>query len=297
MRNSRTPFRGGSGTLLIGAGCLLMLAGCNKGGGEGNWLGNLMADLAPPTPTQAALDAFDVYDADKRRRAIALLSAAPFGGEEPYLNLYRMILGRESDGGMIAPDPDPTVRAVATRAVGMHGKVGDAELLVDMLDDNASFVRWEAAKGLQRVHNPVAIAALIRATLHDEDVDVRMASAGALGQYAQPNVFHALVGALDDNDYAVVRAAHASLVTLTGHDEGDHTAAAWLEWAVQHRSDLFTDQQTYTYQPYVKPPGLVQKLKFWQDTPPPPRYKPTGLELAQSDDSQPVGQEQATDMP
>lgn len=276
--------------------CTVLLTGCSKGGQEGGtWLSSLIADISPPTPTEAALDAFDVYDADKRRNAIALLSAAPFGGEQPYLRVYRMLLGREPDGGTIAPDPDPTVRAAAVRALGMHGDVDDATLLVAMLEDEASFVRWAAAQSLQRIHNPIAAEPLCQAMLRDEDVDVRMAAACAVGQYAQPRVFNSLVGALDDRNYAVVSNAQLSLVTLTGYGGGDHTAADWLEWAVQHRDNLFADQQEYTYQPYVKPPGMMSKLAFWKKTPPPPRLIPTGMELAKSDE--PVNDQPPTDIP
>jgi len=246
----------------VETGSLLLLAfglvvTCNSGCGTAR------------TPRQAVLGAFNVYDADVRRRSVNELAAAPFGGEQKYVRTYRLLID----------DPDPTVRAACAHALGLHGDVEDAERLIIRLDDVGVMVRWEAAKALQKIHNPSAAKPLIVAMRRtDEDADVRKAAAVALGQYAEPRVFDALVGALEDVNHSVVVAARRSLKTLTGYDFGSD-GAMWLAWAALPETNLFERQETYTWQPYQGPAGIVDKVKFWNKTPEQslPRV-PTGLE-------------------
>lgn len=260
-RPRRTRF-----TLLAAAACgLSLVAGCQQDGGE-TMLSGIVDPFLPPTPGQAARDAFNVHDPDKRRASIALLSTAPFGGEAPYVRTYRLLVD----------DPDATVRAASIKALGMHGTVEDATLIVPRLKDSAAIVRWEAARALQRIHNPVAINPLIEAMRTDEDADVRMAAANALGQYAQGAVFDALVGQLTDPDYAVVQSAVDSLTTLTGH-KGGPDPAEWVRWADANRANLFANQQRYTFQPYSDPPGFVDKMQFWRNHEPTPPQQPVGV--------------------
>src|SRR5690606_331091 len=125
---------------------------------------------------------------------------------------------------------DPTVRAAAIRALGMHGSVEDAATIMVYLHDETPYVRWEAAEALKKLHNPVVVGPLIQALKSDPDADVRQTAAEALGQYPQPIVFDTLLGALTDANYGVVRAAANSLSILTGRDFGSD-AAAWLAWS------------------------------------------------------------------
>lgn len=252
-----------SAALALGGG------GCTSSGADGTLVSDLVEPLLPPTPGQAARDAFNVYDPDRRRNAVALLAASPFGGEDPYLRTYRLLID----------DPDSTVRGAATQALGLHGKVDDVALILPRLKDDAPFVRWEAAKALQRIHNDAAINPLLETLRNDEDADVRLAAADALGQYATPAVFDALVGALIDRDYGVVSAAGNSLRTLTGYD-GDNDPVTWLAWGEQRPGELFRNGRQYTYTPYQKPPGIMKKMQFWTDEPPAPRIAPEGLEAA-----------------
>ena len=166
--------------------------------------------------------------------------------------------------------PDATVRAACVQALGTHGTVEDAELIVARLGDTASFVRWEAARALRKIHNPIAVGPLIQTLLNDQDIDTRIAAATALGQFPQSRVFQALVGALDDRSYGVVQAAQRSLHQLTGHDLGDD-GRAWLNWARQRDGTLFDAQVAYRWHPYVKPRGFVDVIQFWrkpQEVPP-----------------------------
>ncbi len=229
---------------------------------------NALNAIVPPSPSVVSRQAFNEYDPDARRRAIAQLSAATFGGEKPYLALYRYM----------ATDPDATVKAAAIKALGEHGSVEDVKVIIsDMGNPNPVFLRWECAKALQKIHSPLAVKPLIEA-VKDEDDDVRMAAAYALGQYADPEVVGVLIGLLDDQDFGVVEAAHQSLHTLTGQQFGTE-GPAWLKWSEANRADLFTNQQGYVYMPYVQPRGFWAKMQFWKKKPPEVQPQvPAGME-------------------
>lgn len=262
----------------------LAVGGCSwkdDSGGEGllSPLTSAVSSLGGMSPEEAAAAAFDTGDADRRRDGIAALAASDFGGEPPYLKLYRLALG-STDGRPVAaakPDPDPTVRAAAVSALGRHGEPADVALIVPRLADEGELVRWEAAKALQRLHKDAAAEPLIERVKNDPDDDVRTAAADALGQYAQPAVFDALVAALDDPSFGVALAARRSLDTLTGQTLGDRPKA-WVAWAGAHRGEMFAGQRPYTYSPYTEPKSMLGKAKFWEDDDPtPPRRTPRGL--------------------
>lgn len=264
------------GPLLMVAAVVLMTlsgAGC-QGGGQQHWAQSMIARWSPPSPEQVARDAFDPYDADRRRRAVSLLAAAPFGGEGPYVRLYRLLI----------TDDDATVRAAAAQALGMHGEVEDVELIVPLLQDQEAFVRWEAAKALQRIHSPDAVRPLIRTARDDTDTDVRMAAAHALGQYPQPRVVDALIGALNDREFSVVNAAHESLITLTGEDLGIDSRD-WLDWQREHRGSLFASGRPYRYQPYDPPPSFVERMRFWREHSSVEPRRPVGIEEGEGEDA------------
>jgi len=250
------------------------LAGCTGSNGGGDVFADIMEPFIQPTPSQVAREAFNVYDADKRRRSVALLSSSAFGHEQPYVKLYRLLID----------DQDPTVRAACAHALGDHGTAEDALILIPLMDDNTGFVRWEAAKALQKIHHPDAVRPLIKTMANDEDADVRMASSAALGQYPTLSVFNALVGALSDHDFAVVQAASDSLTLLTGETLGTD-GGPWLDFASAHTGNaLFAGQKTYTYMPYQEPPGKLQKMKFWEEPTLVHPQTPVGVDRPQPDD-------------
>ncbi|MCC6683010.1 MAG: HEAT repeat domain-containing protein [Phycisphaeraceae bacterium] len=263
-------------TIVLAAAGVAMLSGCGMEGGRDTTLfSDLIDNFSPPTPSEAARDAFNVYDADKRRNSINLLASSSFGGLSPYVRTYRLLLD----------DSDPSVRAACVKALGMHGEVSDAQTIAGLLADSSAFVRWEAAKALQRIHNPVAIEPLRRTLAGDEDDDVRMAAADALGQYANTAVFDSLIGALTDANFAVALAARKSLHTLTGQDLGNEPRD-WMAWADQRRDDLFAGQRVYVYHPYQKPPGTFQKMNPWYEQPAPEAQMPVGLDSNSSPNTQ-----------
>lgn len=261
--------------LLVLAAALCCLGGCKSDNGVGEALNSFL----PPTPSEAARGAFDVYNADRRRDSIALLANAKFGGEEVYVRIYRVMLGSSNGTPLYdaAPDPDATVRAVSTQALGMHGTVDDVVMIVPRLRDDAAIVRWEAAKALQKFHHVSAIDPLKQVVLRDDDADVRMAAAYALGQYPQPDVLQVLVAALDDREFGVVKEAEQALRTLTGANEGTD-GTAWLIWMAKNSENLFAHQQQYVWVPYEKRPSLLQRAKFWEQREATPPQAPKGLD-------------------
>ncbi|MFA7236172.1 MAG: HEAT repeat domain-containing protein [Phycisphaeraceae bacterium] len=236
------------GTLTGGIG----MTGCSGNQSPGETISGWFGDMSPPTPSEAARDAFNLYDADKRRRAVTLLSNASWGGEAPYLKTYRLLVD----------DPDPTVRGAAVAALGRHGTVNDVPTLTRLLvKDDSKVVRWEAGKALQRLHSDEAILPLTQAMGNDNEVDVRIACANALGQYADRRSFDALVAALNDESYAVTVEAAGALHTLTGRDFGQD-GGKWWYWA-KDTQNLFADQQTYYYPQYDGPTSTWNRLAFW----------------------------------
>jgi hypothetical protein len=245
------------------------LAGCDTVGAD---IEDSFGGLFPPSPTQAVLWTTDT-DPDLRRRGVLLLGNAVFGGEEPYVRLYRDYAANEQN---------PLVKAAAIRALARHGEVTDARLIATQLADESRQVRWEAARGLQRLHDPSVVPDLLdRVRDPDEDVQVRVAAITALGQYGSDRVFQGLVSALEAPELAVNRAAVETLAQLTGEDFGIDPQA-WLAWYAEARPDggALAGASSFTYPTYDRPPSWLEQLAFWN---PPVREfpgPPLGLEPA-----------------
>jgi hypothetical protein len=220
---------------------------------------SLLQFWQPASPLEAAEMAVDPWDADARAKGTMLLANGYFGGEPPYRALY---LARTEDG-------DPIVRAAALRGLALHGQPEDVPRIAEMLGDPSDRVRLEAARALQRVHNPRAVDALLasirvpdptRAGRSGEpEPSVRAEAAHALGQYPEPRVVPPLINALDDRFLAVNRAALQALRTLTGEDFG-LDRRAWLEWNGQTESP-FAGRTAYVY------PAFSRDRFFWEYIP------------------------------
>lgn len=200
-----------------------------------------------PSPQQAAEWMFHP-EAEKRRTGILLIANSSFGGEEPYLAVYREAV----------TDVDTMVRGVAASALGLHGTGEDALLVAPLLTGDSKMERWQAAEALQRLHNPAVAPDLIDVLLTDEDPDVRAAAAVALGQYAQTDVADALILALDDRSLLVNREARRALRTLTGEDFGLEPQP-WRQWYAAADAP-FAQQQTYYYPVYRRDHTMLEKL-------------------------------------
>lgn len=222
------------------------------------------------TPADMVVLARDEYDANNRLIGTQALVAEPFASEPAYLQLF--VLN--------AADSDPSVRAAALRGLAAHGDASHAAILADALKDrNAPVaVRLDAARGLQRLHLPASVDALLAALASeqealgaiDSEAEVRAEAAAALGQYAQPRVLDALIAALDDSDLSVNRAALASLRTLTGQDLGIDRAA-WVRWR-ESDANLFAARSIYTYPVFNRPKRLIEYIPIF---PKPPNEVPS----------------------
>ncbi len=251
---------------------VVLLAAAGLSGCEGfeNARGakSVLALVQPPAPEDAVALALDEFDADKRYRGTALLANQPFSGEAPYLRLFEDA----------AQDPDSGVRQVGVRALGIQGLPEHVPLIVERLADSEWLVRMEAARALQRLHNPVAIGPLIdRLKVENEPhAAVRAEAAHALGQYRESRVLQSLIAALNDPSLSVNHNTLTALEVLTGQNLG-YEPASWLVW-LEGTSRPFEAGRVYTY------PGF-DRDKIWYEwlpfMPPPPleaESVPVGLE-------------------
>jgi len=265
------------------SGCIAAasLMGGSLGGCEtiGQDLGGLGDAFDPTSPSEAARDMFDQYDADKRRLGTVQISGAPFGGSEVYVKQYRDMVNNERD---------PIVKATAIRALGKHGQPDDALRIAPHLAHETVQVRWDAAKALQRLHNPAVVADLLKTLRNESELaDVRMAAAVGLGQYPEDRVFQGLVGVLNARELAINTAAHRSLKLLTGKDFGLE-AADWLGWYNQTiiAGDAFAGRLEYRYPTYQRDETVWEKIAFWSEK----TYEPETEQRTYQTETQPAAE-------
>jgi HEAT repeats len=125
---------------------------------------------------------------------------------------------------------DYTVRAAAIRALNRCRATGYTSLFLEAINDDQPLVRLEAADALGNIPDPTAIPLL---ELHMGDIepslDVRVACADALRNYHTAEVMHALVGELNDQEFALAWQARQSLELLTAQDFR-YDQKAWLNY-------------------------------------------------------------------
>ncbi len=245
-------------TLLL----LAPLAGCDALQSD---VDSFFSDLTPPTPAQAAAWASDLNDPENQRRGLSLLSNAPWGGDEPYVRLYRLYVDEPTD---------PLVKSTALQALGRWGEPTDAIKIADFLASPSSIVRLAASKSLQRLHDPaVADRIWIRLVDENEDALVRVELAIALAQYPGDRAFQALCLALDARELVVNLAAADSLRILTGQDFG-LDRRMWLAWYAS-TAKPFASEEVFLYPTFVRKISILDRLAFWKsyvfETPAPPR--------------------------
>lgn len=232
----------------------LAIGGCETIGQD---LGDVASVFNPVKPSDAARMMMDPYDVDNRRIGTVLISNAIFGGADVYVAAYR---------DMVLNERDPIVKAMAIRALGRHGEPDDAIRILPGLHHENVQVRWEAAKALQRLHNPAAVNDLLKVLRNEaEQSDVRVAAAIAIGQYAEDRAFQGLIAALDARELAINRAAEQSLHTLTGQSHG-LDSSAWLTWYREASTNgtAFASQGEYLYPTYQRDESLLERLAFWK---------------------------------
>ncbi len=249
---------------------LVIAPGC---GAAGQDIDDLFRSIVPPSPGEAARDMLDPNDADRRRRGVVLIANSYFADEDAYVRTYR---------NYAQTDEDPLVRAAATEALGRHGDPEDAAILAAQLRHDHEQVRWAAARGLQRLHNPAVIGSLVRVLGdEEEEPDVRAAAAVALGQYRSHRAVEGLVAALETRHLSVNLMAQRSLRILTGQDFG-MDRRAWIDW-YDATDEPFAQGVAYLYPTYSRDETLLEKFAFWTnlefEEPAPPRGSPYEAEF------------------
>jgi hypothetical protein len=259
------------------AAAAIVVGGCDTISQDFN---DFAQSIAPPSPSEAARMMLSPDDPDARRRGTLLIANSDFGSVDVYVRAYRDYVENERN---------PLVKAAAIRALAKHGEPSDASLIAEHLDHENVQVRWEAAKGLQRLHNPVVVPDLL-AVLRSpsEETDVRVAAATALGQYPEDRVFQGLVAALDARALAVNDAARNALRVLTGQ-EYDLDPRAWLSWYNDRDGDPFAAGKDYLYPTFQRKDTLLETLAFWssrvEEQPAPPTgLRPSGERRTYDDD-------------
>lgn len=255
-------------TVAAALGVLIAAAGCETISQD---FGDLSKSLTPKTPREAAAEMFDKYDPDNRREGTLQISNSPFGGVDVYINAYRDMVNNERD---------PLVLAAAVRALAKHGTPEDAIIIAPHLEHENLQVRWESAKGLQRLHNPKIVSRLLTTLgkvdvpgTEDEAAAVREAAATALGQYSEDRVFQGLVAALDSRELSVNLAAERSLKLLTGQSQG-LDRLDWLTWyqSLNNPALVFENKEEYLFPTYERDKVWWEYIAFW--TPAPVREAP-----------------------
>ena len=227
----------------------ILLTGCDTLSSD---FQDLVDQLTPTSPAEAGQLATDFADPENQQQGLTLLGTATWGGEEEYLRLYR---------NCIEGPFDPLVKAAAIRALAYHGDPSDAALIATALKDEVVYVRHEAAKGLQRLHDDKVADAIWQHLVIEEDSSIRMELAIALGQYPKDSVFQALVLSLEARELGVNLAAADSLRTLTGQDHG-LDARSWLAW-YDSTSAPFGAEEIYFYPVYTRPLGWLERINIF----------------------------------
>ena len=227
--------------------------GCSTIGDD---ISDMTGGLVATTPREAVEMMVDPHDPDRRRRGTVLISNSPFGGGNEYLAMYR---------DKVRTERNPLALAAALAALGRHGQTDDAILIAVLLEHENVQVRWEAAKALQRIHNPIVVPHLLKILAkEDEHSDARVAAAVALGQYPEDRVFQGLISALDVRELAINLAAQQSLNTLTNQSFG-LIVSDWYQWYAS-AVDPFADRKEYLYPTYQRDETWIERITFWSST-------------------------------
>ena len=243
----------------------VLAGGCDSISSDFQSLGNAMF---PPSGAEVGEWATNFNDPQTQQRGLVLLGTAPWAGTEQYLELYRTC---------IQGPWDPLVKAGAIKALGSHGNPADAMLIASELENEFVFVRKEAARSLQRLHDPAVQDVIWQRMIVEEDQGVQIELAIALGQYPTDAVFQALVLELENRELAVNLAAADSLRCLTGVDHGINSRD-WLAWYKSTKKP-FANEEIYLYPVYTRPLGILDWINIFNPTVWEKPGLPRGLEV------------------
>ncbi len=215
--------------------CLaLALTGCQMGAKYG-------------TPQEALTFALGDGPATERRAALLEVVSSRASDEAFAFDGYQTIASL---------DIDPQIRVIAIRALADGPEPAATDTLLAVLEwrnhpraevrEPGDLARWEATRTLGlRVHQNITpidrrdvTEALLRRLQNDEDKQVRIAAAHALGAYVGDSVVVGLIQGLRDDDFAVTAACEQSLVAMTGVTH-HCDAEAWTLWLESQGDQAF----------------------------------------------------------
>ena len=202
-------------------GSAVVAGGCSSAGGTA---GGGFA-FGGPGVTQLTTQA-QSPDPDLRREAALALGKLRLGGESAKEVLAVL-------AGLLRSDGEPLVRSAAAISLGRLGGEESVPALVEGLSDQSPLVRADVCSGLGMTGAEGAIAPLAGALTLDASVDVRCASARALGNFRELAAWQALVGALGADRNAVQTAAYQALRRSTGQRRLPQEQAAWQKWLAE----------------------------------------------------------------
>lgn len=186
--------------------------------------------------------ALEAENADERRQGVRGLAASSDGKSDWAIKVYDTIA---------RTDVNAMVRCAAVKALipvaGAEQVPTTLKLLAsstraieDVRPANGP-VRWEAAKLLLAIVDSRAfeehqrtdiVQTLLERLARDKDRNVRLTAIDTLAYFAQSPVPQALIDVLEEDDFAIQRAAEKSLIALTGRTH-HHDARAWRNWLAQ----------------------------------------------------------------
>jgi HEAT repeat protein len=127
-------------------------------------------------------------------------------------------------------EPDPLVRREIVKTIAEFRTPVAQQALETSLRDSDDAVRVAGCRALGRRADAASIGPLASALRADEDIDVRLAAAEALGQVKSPESIQALTVALEDRDPALQYVGVQSMKSITGQDYGP-SVEAWRQVA------------------------------------------------------------------
>jgi HEAT repeat protein len=166
---------------------------------------------------------------DERRSGVAGIQRRPELTQDIYQERFRQIA---------RTDAHFAVRAQAARALNQGRDESAKPIFLVLLSDPEPRVRLEAAKALRHLPDERAVPRLLEIVGNEnENRDVRIWSATALGRYPRSQVARALINLLPGRDFAVAAAARDSLRRMSGKDF-HYDDALWLAWITSPNSTL-----------------------------------------------------------
>jgi hypothetical protein len=202
------------------------------------------------SPQQYLLVAVSDADPDVRRDAVAQVAES-----DDYQTKWAI------DGfvAIATLETDAQARCVAVRALGRTDDRRAVETFLKILNHEdhppqeirppGNLCRWDATQALAAISErgavPDELGAQARDTLldrlaNDSEAQVRCAAAEGLASYSERDVVSALIGGLNDENFAVAHACEMSLVQLTGETH-DCSQYAWQQWYDAHKSAPFAN--------------------------------------------------------